>query len=73
MEKDPEKKISKGSNVLKYSGMTFQIAAYIGVGVFIGNKLDAKLDFEEAYLTALFAIVFLVAGLFVTLKDVFKN
>ena len=42
MEKDPEKKTSKGSNVLKYSGMTFQIAAYIGVGVFIGNKLLAK-------------------------------
>ena len=53
--------------------MTFQIAAYIGVGVFIGNKLDARFDFEEAYMTALFAIVFLVAGLFVTLKNVFKN
>ena len=73
MTKDQEKKLSKGTKVLKYSGMTFQIAAYIGVGVFIGKKIDEKLGLEDPYLTALFAIIFLVTGLFVTLKDVFKN
>ncbi len=73
MTKDQEKKISKGTTVLKYSGMTFQIAAYIGVGVFIGKKIDEAVGFNEPYMTALFAIIFLVTGLYVTLKDLFKK
>lgn len=73
MIKDQEKKISRGTTVLKYSGMTFQIAAYIGVGVFIGKKIDEAVGFKEPYMTALFAIIFLVTGLYVTLKDLFKK
>jgi hypothetical protein len=73
MEKDPEQKIRKGTKILKYSGMTFQIAAYIGVGVFIGKNIDEKIGFEVPYMTALFSILFLVAGLYVTLKDLFKS
>lgn len=73
MKEDQGKKTSRGTTVLKYSGMTFQIAAYIGVGVFIGKKIDVAVGFNEAYMTALFAIIFLVTGLYVTLKDLFKK
>ena len=71
-EKQTEKKISRAKNVLRYSGMTFQIAAYIAVGVFIGGKVDAYFSTNEPYFTALFSIILLVSGLYVTLKDLFK-
>jgi len=53
--------------------MTFQIAAYIAVGVFIGGKVDAYFSTSEPYFTALFSIILLVSGLYVTLKDLFKS
>lgn len=72
-EKQTEKRTSRVKNVLRYSGMTFQIAAYIAVGVFIGGKVDAYFSTSEPYFTALFSIILLVSGLYVTLKDLFKS
>lgn len=73
MGKDQKNRIAKANTILRYSGLAFQIATFIGIGVFIGRKLDAYFQFEDAYLTAACAIFFLVAGLFVSLKDVFKS
>ncbi len=47
-EKTPKKKIAQGlSNYAKYSGLAFQMIAFILIGVFGGIKLDKwlKLDF----------------------------
>ena len=54
---------------MKYSGLAFQLAATIGVGAFIGYKLDQWAGFEQQYLTALFVILFAFAGLYGSLKD----
>lgn len=65
-----KKQRKKSANVyLKYSGLAFQLAATIGVGAFIGFKLDEWANFEKQYLTALFAILFTLAGLYIALKD----
>ncbi len=46
---------------MKYSGMAFQIAAYILVGIFLGKQLDKYFQTERPYFTALCSIIFLVA------------
>lgn len=53
----------------RYSGMAFQLIAAILLGVFVGQKLDAYWQFKHAYMTALCAILFLFAGLYLVLKD----
>jgi uncharacterized membrane protein YfcA len=53
--------------------MAFQMAAIIGLGAFIGSKLDAKFQFEKAYLTAACAMIALAVALYLILKDVSRG
>lgn len=65
-----KKQPKKSANIyLKYSGLAFQLGATIGIGAFIGFKLDQWANFDKQYLTALFAILFTLAGLYIVLKD----
>ncbi|MBL0310340.1 MAG: AtpZ/AtpI family protein [Bacteroidetes bacterium] len=68
MEEDKEKKPPL-NNYLKYSGVGFQIAGALALGVFIGYKLDEKLRTAGPYFTVGFALVFLIAGMYLGLKD----
>ncbi|MEM1320952.1 MAG: AtpZ/AtpI family protein [Bacteroidota bacterium] len=61
------------NNVLKYSGMAVQMAVMLMIGTYLGSKLDERFATEQAYFTALFAILFLGASLYLTLKDFIKN
>jgi ATP synthase protein I len=61
------------NNYLRYSGMGFQIAATIGVGVFIGFELDKWLKTSGPYFTLGFSFVFLVLALYIGLKDFGKK
>ena len=59
------KKINLKDNAyLKYSGMAFQIVAYLLVGIFIGKKLDTHFDTEQPIFTAILAMLFLAAYFF---------
>ena len=65
-----KKQPKKSANIyLKYSGLAFQLGATIAVGAFIGYKLDEWAQFDKQYLTALFAVLFTLAGLYIALKD----
>jgi len=67
-----KKRRNKPANFyMKYMGLAFQLAATIGVGAFIGYKLDEHFEFEKLYLTALFVIIFAFVGLYTALKDLF--
>lgn len=68
-EKSPSKKKHNPNEVLKYSGMVFQIVIALAIAVFIGQKLDARFAFDKPYLTALCAIVALPLVLYSILKD----
>ncbi|MES2619290.1 MAG: AtpZ/AtpI family protein [Bacteroidota bacterium] len=61
------------NNYLRYSGIGFQIAATIGVGVFIGYQLDKWLHTPQPYFTLGFALVFVILGLYIGLKDFGKK
>ncbi len=68
-KKEPNKLREKTRAYAKYSGMAFQLLAAIIIGVLIGKKLDAYFQFARPYMTAVSALLFLLAGLYLSLKD----
>ncbi|MDX1685386.1 MAG: AtpZ/AtpI family protein [Saprospiraceae bacterium] len=55
---------------MKYSGMAFELAAYLIVAVLIGGWLDDLLELEDPWMTILLLFLFL-AGWFIRLyRDV---
>lgn len=67
------KKKHNPNEALKYSGMVFQMAAIIGVGLFIGNKLDAYYGIEDQYITLVCILFFGFLAFYVVLKDLIKK
>jgi F0F1-type ATP synthase assembly protein I len=72
-----KEEIKKGqkavNNYLRYSGLGFQIAGTIGVGVFIGYKLDEWQQTSQPYYTLTFSVVFLFLGLYFGLREFMKK
>jgi len=66
---DKKQRKKSANSYMKYTGLAFQLAATIGVGALIGYKLDERMGNETQYLTALFVIIFAIAGLYIALKD----
>lgn len=65
-EKKPAQKIN---NYLKYSGMAFQMVGTMLLGVLMGKWLDRKLETPQPYFTAIFALLFTVAAIYLVLRD----
>jgi len=61
---NPEKEDNKKqvNNFVKYTGMTFQMLATIGVFTFIGYKIDEHRSSETLIFTAIFGVVGVVAS-----------
>ncbi len=60
-------------NYSKYAGMAFQLLSAILFGTFLGQWADKKMANETPYLSALGALIGIGAGLYVSLKDFFKQ
>ena len=58
---------------LRYSGLGFQIAATIGIGVFLGYELDKYLHTTKPWFTVAFSILFLAAGLYLGFRDLLRK
>lgn len=58
---------------LQYSSMAFELAAYIGIGVFIGNFLDKKIVSDKPYFTAGLALLGVCAGMFKFIRATWKD
>ena len=70
----PEEKVRKHSNeYLKYSGMAFEMFAIMGIFVFVGTKLDERLQNEKGWFTILGAILGTIVALVYTLRDFLFN
>lgn len=68
------KKVRKGSHeVLKYSGMAFEMFVIMGVFVFAGSKLDERFSAEKSWFTILGAILGITVAMVYTLRDFFFN
>ncbi len=57
----PKMPANNSNDILKYSGMAFEMAAFIGVGLFIGIQIDRWLKLNQPYGTLIFGVLFLVA------------
>ena len=73
MPKQPKKSGKHPNVALKYTGMAFQMALIIGVGVFIGKQLDSYWEFEKAIMTAVCALIALALAFYLILKDVSRQ
>lgn len=60
-------------NYMKYSGMAFQIAAYVLVGLFAGKQVDKYFLTEKPYFSALGAVLFLVAFFIKLVNDLHRK
>lgn len=62
-EEGPKKKLidkKATKSYLKYSGLAFQMATYVIVGLLIGKQLDKYFELERPLLTAGCMLLFLV-------------
>lgn len=57
------------NNALRYSGVGFQIVGTAVLGFFLGVKIDGWLHTKKPYFTALLAILFTLAGLYLGLRE----
>ena len=53
--------------------MAMQMAIMLAVGTYLGSQLDERFATEQPYFTALLALVFLMASLYLILKDLTKK
>jgi F0F1-type ATP synthase assembly protein I len=67
----PNKPAKKLSAYGRYSAIGFQLAGIIGAGVLIGYELDKWLH-TSPYLTLACSLLFIVAGIYVTFRDLAK-
>ena len=71
-EENPIKK-KPNNDYLRYSGLGFQLAATIGLGVFIGVELDKWLKTSKPWFTIGCSLLFLVVGFYAAFKDLLKK
>jgi F0F1-type ATP synthase assembly protein I len=65
--------LQDNNNLMKYSGIGFQIAAITGVGALIGYFLDKKFSPGNPYFLAGGAILFLFLALFIAFRGLLKE
>jgi len=64
----PQPKKKPTNDALKYTGLGFQMLAIIGIGVFLGIKLDQWLHTPDIF-TIILSLVSVVLGIYVVIKD----
>lgn len=66
-------KNSHANEVLKYSGMAFQMAFYLVLGWWIGHWIDRYADNGKPYFSLIFSILFLAAYFVKLIRDISKK
>ena len=69
----PSKPNQNPNEILRYSGLAFQMIATICLGVFLGNRLDKYLHTPKPYFTGLFAVIFVVLAVYNSIADFLKK
>ena len=72
-QKNKESKDQGAVNYAKYSGLAIQMGVIVFIGAFVGSKIDAHFATAKPYFTVLFALIGIVAALYLTLKDLIRN
>ncbi|HEX5111320.1 MAG TPA: AtpZ/AtpI family protein [Saprospiraceae bacterium] len=62
-------KPSSSNKYLKYSGLAFQMFVLLGVGAWLGQKVDQWLNTSDPYFTILFILAFTGAFFYRLIKE----
>lgn len=57
----------------KYSGLAIQLGVTIAIFAFAGQQLDSYFGTSRPYWTMVLALLGVLAGLYLTLKDILTN
>ncbi len=66
-------KPSSSNQYLKYSGMVIQLFVLLGIGAWLGQYLDAKLNMPDPYLTIFFILLFTAGFFYKLVKDLSRK
>jgi hypothetical protein len=72
-KKIPFKKNNEIKNYAKYSGIAFQMAGIIALGVFGGIELDKFTNLKFPIFTFILTIVSVVLSIYIAIKDFIKK
>ena len=68
--KSDKEKYKKVNPAMKYGGLGMQMAITIGLGVWLGGKLDVYFGTSKPYFTVALAILFLATVMFSLVREV---
>lgn len=60
-------------DLLRFSGLAFQMAAIIGLGAWGGKKLDQHYNTNKPYFTIFLSLAAIAAALYMVIRDVSKK
>lgn len=60
-------------DLLRFSGLAFQMAAIIGLGAWGGKQLDLHYHTRKPYFTIALSLAAIAAALFLVIRDVTKK
>ncbi|MBK8700973.1 MAG: AtpZ/AtpI family protein [Saprospiraceae bacterium] len=63
----------KGVNILKYSGLAFQLAALVGLSAWLGLKVDGWLEFKIPIVTIVLILAVFGSYMYKLYKDLFSK
>jgi len=64
---------NRNNAYLKYSGLAFQLAAVVGIGLFTGRWIDSKMQMEKPIFTMLLVMLFFALFLYKLNDDLKKD
>ncbi|WP_316793271.1 AtpZ/AtpI family protein [Pedobacter frigoris] len=70
---EPNEKKKNVNNFAKYSSISFQMLATIGVFAFIGYKIDEYRESDKPIFTALISLFGVIVALYQVVKQLNKN
>lgn len=66
---DPKDAKKKLNTYARYSGIGFQMAITIGIGIWLGMYLDRRMNNDTPYMTALCALVFMGLSMYSIIRN----
>lgn len=69
-DNDHKKKSNQLNSYARFSGLVIQMAAIIGVGTFIGIKLDDKFPNEHNLYTLILSLTAVIASIYYVIRQI---
>ena len=66
---NPKKKPTSSNKYMKFSGIAFQLAFLLFFAIWAGGKVDAMMENETAYMTALFVVLAFAGFMYNLFRD----